>query len=390
MASSRRLIWGNALLCIPAGISLYGGLRNALRPGYSQDFQWSGAHLTLNHLAPYRQYLIHDPQHLLILTQVPNYLQELYILLLPFGTVSFASAKAIWMVLNCLFTVAIILLLGRLYRLSRGRTLLLALLFLSSTPFRIVLGAGTESLLELFLFCLVFYWSGPVKSGLALGLSYLKYSFSPVLFFYLFFRRRYRALAVSIILPALGVLTMWFLIHGNLTALAVEPFMVSRTGVTDGIGDMMTLFHYLLKPFLPFATIHAMAYAGALLASTGYAFLLSRQGESDFPLDAAVVAVASLMFFTHLSYDFVFLIIPAAACLHGPMNKAKVTALSVIGLIVYGIKIVPLFGDSHSLKTGVAITIFLLLSILLTQLGILSKFQRFGSSEPARRDTVEI
>jgi hypothetical protein len=161
----------NVALILPAALSLYGGIRNALRPGYSEDFQWSGAHLTVHHIDPYRQFLLNDPGHLILMTQVPNYLHELYILLLPLGALTFTSARLVWLLLNCIFTIIVIASLQKIYGLDRAKTFLLALLLLASTPFRVVLGAGTESLLELTFFCLFFCLEGQITRGLVLGLS---------------------------------------------------------------------------------------------------------------------------------------------------------------------------------------------------------------------------
>jgi hypothetical protein len=365
----RPIVWLNAALSLPAAVSLYGGLRNALAPGRSQDFQWSAAHLALHHIDPYRQYLIHDPQHLILMSQTPNYLQELYVLLLPLGAVNFLTARSIWAALNCLFAALIIVVLRRLYTLDLARTLLLALLLLASTPFRIVLGGGQQSLLELLFFCLVFYATGRIQRGLALGLSYSKYSFSPVLFLYMAFRRQYRVLAVSLLPPLLGLLALWFLVRGSLTTLATEPLAVSRVGVTEGLGDLMTLIHVVCDNILSASRISQLTYVAALLASTTYAFFLSRRRDLTPQMEIAPLAVASLMFFTHLTYDYVFLIVPLAACLAAPLHKPKVLVLSAIGLIWYGVKLIPLFGSTPGLRAAFAVIVFLLLAGMLVLLG---------------------
>src|ERR1700722_18114146 len=128
----RPILWINAALIFPAAVSLYAGVRNSL--SRSQDFQWSGTHLALQHIDPYSQFLSHDPEHRILLSQVPNYLHELYILLLPLGALSFSHAKPIWAIINCLFAVLIAFVLRRIYDLPGSQTLLLLLLLFSSTP----------------------------------------------------------------------------------------------------------------------------------------------------------------------------------------------------------------------------------------------------------------
>ncbi len=362
------LNWINLALVFPAAISFYGALRNVFREGHFQDFQWSGTSLTFHHIDPYHQALIHDPNHSILLSQAPNYLHELYLLLLPFGAFSFHAARPYWALLDCLFTALSVLMLRQIYNLDRSRTLLIALLLLISTPFRIALGAGTEALLELFFFCLVFYCVNQFASGIATGLSYFKYSFSPVLFFYFLFTKRYRLLAISLLPPLLGLLLMWLLVRGNLFTLAIEPFLVSRINVSTGLGDLMSVLHFLLDKTLTISKTGTLAYALAIAASAGYAFYLSRHCELSPQRAATAIAVASLMFFTHLTHDYVLLILPLAACLAGPLSRPRILVLAAIGIIWYGVKILPIFGGSHAVLTTAAIIVFSLLAAMLVLL----------------------
>ena len=371
----RPIVWINAALTLPAAISLYAGLRNAL--SRSQDFQWSGAHLTLQHIDPYSQFLRHDPEHRIILSQVPNYLHELYILLLPLGALSFSHAKPVWAVLNCLFAVLIAFVLRRIYDLPHAQALLILLLLFSSTPFRIVMGNGQQSLLELLIFCLIFYFARPAGQGIALGLSYSKYSFSPVVFLYLFFRRQFRVLAISLALPLLGLFAMGLLVHGSLLPLSTEPLAVSRADTINGLGNLMTIMQIASRNVLSLAPTQKIMAAAALLASVTFAFALSRQ-QTIFPhRDAAALAVATLMFFPHRTYDYVFLAIPLAAALTAPFQRAKTYITVTVALLWFGAKLVP-----TSLPSGAQlieqVTVFLLLS------GILVLLSRNALALPAR------
>jgi hypothetical protein len=358
----RPILWINAALVFPAAVSLYAGVRNSL--SRSQDFQWSGTYLALQHIDPYSQFLSHDPEHRILLSQVPNYLHELYILLLPLGALSFSHAKPIWAFLNCLFAVLIAFVLRRIYDLPSSQTLLLLLLLFSSTPFRIVLGNGQQSLLELLLFCLIFYFTKPTGQGIVLGLSYAKYSFSPVVVLYLFFRRRFRVLAISLALPLLGLLAMALLVHGSLLTLAAEPFAVSRADSINGLGNLMTIIQIACRNALSLTLTQKIMAAAALLASVIFTFALSRRQNISPRREAAALAVATLMFFPHRTYDYVFLAIPLAAALAAPFRWAKTYILATVALLWFGIKLIPV-----SLPPRVQLieqlTVFLLLSGIL-------------------------
>ncbi len=357
----RPIVWINAALDLPAAVSLYAGIRNSL--SRSQDLQWSGAHLALQHIDPYSQFLRHDPERRILLSQVPNYLHELYILLLPLGALSFSQAKPIWALLNCLFAVLIAFVLQRIYDLPRSQALLLLLLLFSSTPFRIALGNGQQSLLELLFFCLIFYFTRPTGQGIALGLSYSKYSFSPVVFLYLFFRRQFRVLAISLALPLLGLLAMGLLVHGSLLTLSTEPFAVSRADAISGLGNLMTIIQIACRNALSLALTQKIMAAAALLASVIFTFALSRQQICP-RRDAAALAVATLMFFPHRTYDYVFLAIPLAAALAAPVRWAKTCIMATVVLLWFGIKLVP-SSLSLALQRTEQLTVFLLFSGML-------------------------
>jgi Glycosyltransferase family 87 len=375
---ARPIVWINAALALPAMVSLFAGVRNSL--SRSQDFQWSGANLTLHHIDPYRQFLNHDPGHLILLSQVPNYLHELYILLLPLGALSFSHAKPLWALLNCLFAVLSVFLLRRIYDLPRSHALLILLLLFSSTPFRIVLGNGQQSLLEMLFFCLIFYFTRPTGQGIALGLSYLKYSFSPVAFLYLAFRRRFRILAISLLPPVLGLLAMGMLVRGSIFTLLLEPFAVSRSDSVKGLGDLMTILETAFTGVLPAWQLAILLPGIVLLASGICAFVLSQHPGHNPRREVAVLAVATLMFLPHRIYDHIFLVIPLAAALATPAIRTRIYLLATIALLWFDTKLVP-----QSLHPAARLTeqlvVFLILSgmlFLLTK----TEFMLYSSPSP--------
>ena len=333
----RPTFWINLLLLPPAAASLRRGVLHGLARG--QDLQWSGAHLAALGIDPYRQYLAGDPGHHILLAQVPNYLQELYLMLLPLGALRFETARAVWLGLNLLFLCAIVLSLRRMYGLGGRRTTLLLLVTLIGAPLRIALGNGQQSLLELLFFCLVFTFQGRAGRGLALGLSYAKYSFAPVLVVYLLLRRRLGPLLLSTIPVLAGLTGLWALVHGSLGAVALEPLDVSRTGVTAGLGDAMSLVWAANQGRrLPPAWEHALMYGTALVLSCLCAAFISRRapgaasgGRSAEPAAAGMLATASLLCFTHLTYDYVFLMVPLAAGLAGQAGRWSRWVAGIVG-----------------------------------------------------------
>ena len=226
------LHWANLILLFPSLVSLTAGIHNGLKRSRSQDYQWSGAHLFSLHYDPYLVYLLKDPGHQILKSQVPNYLQELYVLLWPMGMLNEHTAAALWLGFNLLFAVVSVLLLGHIFKLTQGKTLSLGLLLATSTPFRIAIGNGQQSLLLLMLLLLVF--AAPARGGWTLGLSYFKYSFAPILFFYFACKKAYRILLLSLVLPIAGWLIFWIRVGGSPLRTALEPVLVGRIGVSPG------------------------------------------------------------------------------------------------------------------------------------------------------------
>ena len=300
----------NLALALPALVFVGFGARHALHG--SPDLQWSGSHVLAAGKDPYLQYLRHDPDHQFLLAQVPNYLHELYILMLPLGLLQFGTAKIVWIAVNLLLTLACVVLAGRAYQLDRSKVILLGLLLAVSTPFRVMLGNGQQSMLELLFLLLIL--ALPRIGGIFLGLSYFKYSFSPVFFLYFLFRSRWRLLLQSLVLPAIGLILFWLIVRGNPLRVAIEPLAVGRSGVTDGLGDVM---HLTTRALLPFGG--GLAAAGgplaALIASAVLAWVVARRRVLDESLAFAALVPASLLVLVHLSYDYVALMVPLAATL---------------------------------------------------------------------------
>src|SRR5271156_1709138 len=91
------------LLAAPAFLSLALGVFQALHG--SIDLQWSCARLVAMHEDPWKLYLIGDPHREIILGQQPNYLPELYILLLPLGLLSFPKAILVWAAISVALSI---------------------------------------------------------------------------------------------------------------------------------------------------------------------------------------------------------------------------------------------------------------------------------------------
>ncbi len=299
--------WAMALLGTGAMVSLGVGIRHALQYG-SSDLQWSGSHLLWRHIDPWAERLAQSP-HRFSHFSPPNYLHLLYLLFLPFAFLPFTVVQVLWCGCSILCSLAAVWVLVRYFALSKMQGFaVLALLWISS-PFRVVLEVGQLSLFELLFFCLVFTSRSPLASGFAFGISLVKYSFSPVAGMFLFWRRRYGVLLIAAAVCCTGLLGCFLLLPTPFLQLMREPFLVSRIAVNPGVADLMTLSEYGLRPWIGIAPAKAMSYVVAMGGGAVFALTLSRLRVTK-AAELCLLSLASLLFFKHLIYDYVFLVIP--------------------------------------------------------------------------------
>ena len=295
-----------SLLAIAGLGSVSIGIRRALVE--SQDLQWGGVWLLAHHMDPWAEAINGYPHHLANFSP-PNYLHHLYFLLLPMSRISFPVAAALWCALNLALSVGTMLLLRRLFGLTPFFTVALLLLLWMSSPFRVLLAAGQMTMVELFCFAVTFSALPDLPRGLAFGLSFAKYSFSPPTALFFLFRGRFRLLAIAVALPLLGLLAVSLFVSTPVVHLATEPLALAGRAVMPGVADSMTLWESVLRSRLSHASAQHITYAAALLTSAAYALLLSRFRLSS-AAEFTLLSVASLFLFKHLVYDYVFLLVP--------------------------------------------------------------------------------
>jgi hypothetical protein len=352
-------------------LSLAIGVHQALHG--SIDFQWSGAHIFAQHRDAYAVFLHGDPQHELLLSQVPNYLHEYYIMMLPIGLLSFTTALRLWCVFNVLAAFTAILLVRHILRLNNTQTLWTALLFLSCTSLRVVLANGQASMLYLLLALAVIAARSSVSKGLWLGLSWCKYSFAPVFFFTWLFQRRWVVLACAMITPLIGFIALYELVHTP--GLLMEPLRAANIVISPGYGDLMTLARGLahvhagqassrLRVLLPYI----VSLGGTIVCAL---WLAAKKLEEH--LEFAIILTLTLLLYPHLDYDFVVLLYPLAFVLHATDTRRKIPCIATICALWYGPTVVHRL---HLTDMTATLVVNALLLIMLTY-----SLTRLGSAE---------
>ncbi|MGC1784563.1 MAG: glycosyltransferase 87 family protein [Acidobacteriaceae bacterium] len=338
------VLWLGTLL---AFISIADGFRNSIL--HSLDFQWSPARLLAQHIDPWATYLAGDPEHRILLNQVPNYLHELYVAMLPFSYLPLLPAKVIWASINLLLVLGCCACVARLYELERRGAGLLTILVLTGTPFRVTIGNGQVT--AVVLVCLALWAVAQSSSyrGLLLGGAWAKYSVPPVLALFLLLRKRWRLLLCSLLPPVAGFLFFYAWLPTPFWTLLAEPFRAGTTNVSPGLANVMAIAEIAQRHpplFRPIPDAFYLAsrqgwtdvvpyLCGALLAIAIAAFLFLRGREVDGRIHLVCLTAASLLCFKHQIYDFLLLIFCLALALKTEPSRARNWLLALIAYFWY-------------------------------------------------------
>ncbi len=362
-------------LAVVGAVSAWGGVHFAVTR--SQDFQWSGERLLLQHADPWQTFLAGDPAHALIATQIPNYLPILYVLLVPIGFMTEPAANLAWGLLNLAFAVVSAVVAARFYGL-RGPLWTVGIIaaLLASTATRTSISNGQQCLVVLVLWTLALLWvpagdavpdlrRRPGIGGLLLlGVSYLKYSFAPAMAMFLLLRNGLRAGIRAVLwtlVPAIvSTLLVWLWIHQphdlhHLVEQCVAPLQVAKSGYQP-TGDpgqtMMDLLEFLLggapvaRPrltLITFAVAIALTAGMLLLALRWLRRTAQTESVEAFGWMVALTATMSFVLYKHHPYDEVVFLYPLCYLLRQWRRPVAALGLLLIGYNWY----IQRFVDPH-------------------------------------------
>jgi hypothetical protein len=355
------------LLLILAAASTSVGVRNAIHR--SQDFQWSGERVLLGHVDPWAEYLRSDPGHRFILSQVPNYLAILYVLIAPVGMLPMPWANGTWAACNVIFACVSALMASRFYGSTGSKTAGVVCLMLIATPTRTAIGNGQMGLLVLMVWCMSLF--SPVTSmrSAVSGISYLKFSFAPPLALYLMFRSGVRAVIWSMVPMAGSLVLVWLWVTGGhggigLVRMAFEPFRVAVHGFVGDPGDtnLMSLLGLAMTGHSAFAAT-AIAHVVPLALCCGLGYLVFRRHrKQSLQWQMAMLATMSFALFEHHSYDGVVLLLPACFALGRWREWQGRGVLLLLFYLLYGQRLVE---AAHLQPAWAAVPEFAMLVLVL-------------------------
>lgn len=299
------------LLLILAGVSFVQGMRNALRENGSQDFQWGPSRAILERTNPYAKYLDFKSGQIAtspyFLSQVPNYPASVYVFLFPYAVLPWGDAKAFWLLSNALFTLVIIVSLGKFdsYFKSPRNLFLLTVFFVMSTPYRNLLGNGQHTLFSLAFFMLAVLTMSKSDglTGFLLAISWFKYTITLPLSVFFITKQKFAPIVVAGMVHITFTLLLSAWIGESPITLLLDPIRVAS--MRNGSGDL-DFSSLAFKAGLP----NGVALVAEIALMLLLAAINSKYRSTNSLLILSAFALSSYALFFHLPYDLVILIFP--------------------------------------------------------------------------------
>jgi len=271
---------------------------------YSFDFHLSPAKLVSEGINHY-QYVLegkHDgsPEDRLLYSQDGLYGHGLFILLIPFTWLSWDDAKMLWALINVFFSFLIIFLLFNRFRLSKELILLSICLFFMSTPFRINISYGQQTLFTFLFFLFPFLFKNKISLILS-GFSYFKYNLGYVIFLYFVSSKNISKIILSLIPCIIGWLCYSYITNSNLLINLVEPILTLDYFLSKENHLPVTIFSLLTKIGLP----KIIGISLPIVLSFYIIFKLKIVKDELFKI--SIICLTCLSFASHQLHDYILL-----------------------------------------------------------------------------------
>ena len=267
----------------------------------SCDFQWQPAKLFWEGTNHYNKFLTNGKYD--FLCQGGEYGHLLNIIYYPFTLFEWEVARVLWLIINCFLIILIALLIFKKFSISKYKTIILFLIFITCHPTRVTINYGQQSLFVMFFLILPFVF----KSNLAIlssGISSVKYSSGYILFLNFLSKKEYKNFFLAIIPYIIGWLIYFSYTKSDPLINFFEPIIWSlQQEYVRQVADVYTLGEtYLLKS----QTIYKYLYI-VLIFIINFIILIKINKIADNFLKFSLILICPLIFFPHSIYDYILL-----------------------------------------------------------------------------------
>lgn len=275
--------------------TIYKGMLNGC------DFQWQPAVLLWEGINHYEKFIINGKGD--FLCQNGEYAHLLHVLYYPFTLFEWETARLLWLGVNIIFIFLIPLLVCKSLKLSKYKTMILLLIFITCYPSRMTLNYGQQSLFVLFFMILPFIFNNKLSSIFS-GLSYVKYSSGYIIFLNFLASKQYKYFIFASVPYLLGWILYFSLTNSDPIINFFEPIQLSLKKGYIRDADFYSLINMY---FMPEKGIYFKPFILAIIFLINFLILIKINKNNDNFFKMSLVLICPLIFFPHSNYDYVLL-----------------------------------------------------------------------------------
>jgi len=265
------------------------------------DFHWQPAVLFWEGINHYQKFIINGKGD--FLCQYGEYAHLLNVLYYPFTLFKWETARMLWLGVNIIFIFLIPILICKSFKLSKYKTILLLLIFITCYPSRMILNYGQQSLFIMFFMMLPFIFFNKVSSIFS-GLSYVKYSTGYIIFLNFLASKQYKYFILASIPYFAGWLIYFSVTSSDPLINFFEPIQLSLKKGYIKDADIFSLINIY---FVPAKELYFKLSAVLLIFIINFILLIKINKNNDIFFKMSLVFICPLIFFPHSNYDYVLL-----------------------------------------------------------------------------------
>lgn len=265
------------------------------------DFQWQPAVLFWEGVNHYQKFIINGKGD--FLCQNGEYAHLLHVLYYPFILFKWETARMVWLGVNIIFIFLIPILICKSFKLSKYKTILLLLIFITCYPSRMTLNYGQQSLFVMFFMMLPFIFFNKVSSIFS-GLSYVKYSTGYIVFLNFLASKQYKYFILASIPYFVGWLIYFSVTSSDPLINFFEPIQLSLKKGYIRDADIFSLINIY---FVPAKELYFKLSIMLIIFIINFILLIKINKNNDTFFKMSLVFICPLIFFPHSNYDYVLL-----------------------------------------------------------------------------------
>ena len=209
----------------------------------------------------------------------------------------------LWVGVNIIFVFLIPILICKSFKLSKYKTILLLLIFITCYPSRMTLNYGQQSLFVMFFMLLPFI-SYNKFSAIFSGLSYVKYSTGYVVFLNFLASKQYKYFILASIPYFAGWLIYFSVTSSDPLINFFEPIQLSLKKGYIRDADLFSLINIY---FSSAKELYFKILILLILFIFNFILLIKINKNNDIFFKMSLVFICPLIFFPHSNYDYVML-----------------------------------------------------------------------------------